>query len=207
MSAGAWAAYRSRIAGRTSPTRSRKSPEIKPFCGHRSTYSSQAHCIKDRVLLDSIVQPKFSDSTLSVTDKLLARERWHQQALAGCYGPELVFMDPDNGLRKGNPTARKDAQKYVYASEAYSYYNRGQDVVYYCHKGRRTETQWEKAKCIMQESCPDAVMLGITYHRGTQRSYIFALHPEKEEFYRVLLKDFLETAWKDCFTSEPISQA
>ena len=52
MSAGAWAAYRSRIAGRTSPTRSRKSPEIKPFCGHRSTYSRQAHCIKDRVLLD-----------------------------------------------------------------------------------------------------------------------------------------------------------
>ena len=52
MSAGAWAAYRSRIAGRTSPTRSRKSPEIKPFCGHRSTYSRQAHCIKDRVLLE-----------------------------------------------------------------------------------------------------------------------------------------------------------
>ena len=59
----------------------------------------------------------------------------------------------------------------------------------------------------MQESCPDAVMLGITYHRGTQRSYIFVLHPEKEKLYRVLLKDFLETAWKDCFTSEPISQA
>ena len=53
MSAGAWAAYRSRIAGRTSPTRSRKSPEIKPFCGHRSTYSRQAHCIKDRVLLEA----------------------------------------------------------------------------------------------------------------------------------------------------------
>ena len=33
------------------------------------------------------------------------------------------------------------------------------------------------------------------------------LHPEKEKLYRVLLKDFLETAWKDCFTSEPISQA
>ena len=168
---------------------------------------AEREMIPGAIYFDSIVQPQLSDSTLSVTDKRLARERWHQQALAGCYGPELVFMDPDNGLREGSPTARKDAQKFVYASEVYSYYNRGQDVFYYCHKGRRTETQWEKAKRIMQESCPDAVMLGITYHRGTQRSYIFVLHPEKEKLYRVLLKDFLETAWKDCFTSEPISQA
>ena len=69
-----------------------------------------------------------------------------------------------------------------------------------------TEAARRKAFTVLDGST-HAVMLGITYHRGTQRSYIFALHPEKEEFYRVLLKDFLETAWKDCFTSEPISQA
>ena len=162
--------------------------------------------IPGAIYFDNIVQPLFSNSTLSMPEKRLAREQWHQQALEGCYGSELVFMDPDNGLREGSPTARKDAQKYGYASEVYSYYNRGQDVVYYCHKGRRTEIQWEKAKCIMHEFCPEAVMMGITYHRGTQRSYIFVLHPEKEEFYHVLLKDFLETAWKDCFTAEPIGQ-
>ncbi len=67
MSAGAWAAYRSRIAGRTSPTRSRKSPEIKPFCGHRSTYSRQAHCIKDRVLLD-IKTPRLIQFNYSPAD-------------------------------------------------------------------------------------------------------------------------------------------
>ena len=160
--------------------------------------------IPGAVYFDPIVQPSSSDATLSVTEKRSARERWHQQALAGCLGKELVFMDPDNGLRAGSPTARKDAPKFVYASEIYSYYNRGQDVVYYCHKGRRTEAQWEKAKCIMRELCTDAAMLGVTYHRGTQRSYIFILHPEKKEFYNNLLKDFLETAWKGCFTEEPI---
>lgn len=45
-------AYRSRFSGRTSPTRNRKSPEIKPFRSVGSTHSGQAHCIKDRVLLD-----------------------------------------------------------------------------------------------------------------------------------------------------------
>ena len=167
---------------------------------------AQRELIPGAIYYDTIVRPLLSESTLSVADKRSAREQWHQQALAGCDGPKLVFMDPDNGLRAGSPTARNDAHKFVYASEAYSYYNRGQDVVYYCHKGRRTDAQWEKAKRIMQERCPDAEMLGITYHRGTQRSYIFVVHPEKEAFYRALLKDFLESAWKDCFTEENIGK-
>ena len=158
------------------------------------------------IYFDDIVQPQVTDSTLSVTDKRLARARWHQQALAGCFGAKLVFMDPDNGLRDGSPTARKDAPKFVYASEAVDYYNRGQDVVYYCHKGRQTDAQWEKAKRMMQECCPDAVLMGVTYHRGTQRSYIFVLHPERKQLYHDLLKDFLVTAWRKCFTEEIIGK-
>lgn len=45
-------AYRHGFTGRIAPARSRKSPEIKPFHGYRSTYAGKAHCIKDRVLLD-----------------------------------------------------------------------------------------------------------------------------------------------------------
>lgn len=52
MSTATARAYRSGFTGRIAPAGSRKSPEIKPFCGRRSPYSRQAHCIKDRVLLD-----------------------------------------------------------------------------------------------------------------------------------------------------------
>ena len=52
MSAGAAIAYRSNFIGRIAPAGSRKSPEIKPFRGYRSARLRQAHCIKDRVLLD-----------------------------------------------------------------------------------------------------------------------------------------------------------
>lgn len=45
-------AYRSRFAGRFMSSGSRRSPEINPFCWYRSTYSRQARCIKDSVLLD-----------------------------------------------------------------------------------------------------------------------------------------------------------
>jgi hypothetical protein len=52
MSTATARAYRSRFTGRIAPAGSRKSPESKPFCGRRSPYSRQVHCIKDRVLLD-----------------------------------------------------------------------------------------------------------------------------------------------------------
>lgn len=52
MSTATATTYRSRFTGRIAPVRIRKSLEIKPFHGHRSTYSGKAHCIKDRVLLD-----------------------------------------------------------------------------------------------------------------------------------------------------------
>lgn len=52
MSTATARAYRSNFAGRFMPSGSRKSTEIKPFCGYRDTYSGKAHCIKDCVLLD-----------------------------------------------------------------------------------------------------------------------------------------------------------
>ena len=149
---------------------------------------------------DKIVEPVLS--TMTVSEKRLARKQWHQEALAVCDGYDLVFLDPDNGMKAGAPTGKKDAMKFVYSSEAADYYERGQDVVYYCHKGRRTDVQWEKAKRIMQEQCSNAVLKGITFHRGTQRSYIFVIHPELERQYSDLLNDFLKTAWSGCFTDE-----
>ncbi len=156
------------------------------------------------VFFDDPVRPLPSDAVSSAKDKRSARELWHRQALEACAGKELVFLDPDNGMRTGGPAARKDAPKFVYASEAAAYYERGQDVIYYCHRGRRTDAQWAKAKQMMREYCPGAALTGVTYHRGTQRSYIFVLHPEKEARYRGLVNEFLQTEWKQCFTQESI---
>lgn len=157
--------------------------------------------ISGAIYHDDIVEPE-PGSSLSVPEKRAARECWHRKAFEACAGAKLVFMDPDNGLRSGRPSARKDAPKFVYASEVCDYYDRGQDVVYYCHKGRRTDAQWERAKRIMLDCRPEVVLMGVAYHRGTRRSYIFMVHPEREEKYQKLLKGFLETEWKDCFTDE-----
>ena len=177
---------------------------LREMCDHKEQdvrLFAKRGMIPGAIYHDSFVEPE-PDSSLSVPEKRAARECWHRKALEACAGAELVFMDPDNGLRSGRPSARKDAPKFVYASEVCDYYDRDQDVVYYCHKGRRTDAQWERAKHIMLGGHPEAALMGVTYHRGTQCSYIFMVHPEGEAIYHKLLKGFLETAWKDCFTDE-----
>ncbi len=52
MSTATARAYQSYFTGRFVPFEMRKSPQNKAFYGHQSTYSGEAHCIKDRVLLD-----------------------------------------------------------------------------------------------------------------------------------------------------------
>ncbi len=53
MSATATTAYQLGFTGRIAPARSCKMAGNKDFYGYRSTFTGEAHCIKDRVLLDS----------------------------------------------------------------------------------------------------------------------------------------------------------
>ncbi len=130
------------------------------------------------------------------------RNQWHEEGLRFCAGKELIFLDPDNGFRTGIPQKIKDQVKYCYANEVFDYYNSGSNVFYYSHKGHRTDKQWHDVKQSMCMATPDAYMFGLTFHRGTQRSYIFAIHPNDADHYKVLFDTFLHTNWKDLFTVE-----
>lgn len=136
-----------------------------------------------------------------------ARADWHKKGVEVLKDADLIFLDPDNGFRETAPKAIKDAAKYCYASEVADYYNSGANVVFYCHKGRRTDEKWAEAKRDMQNAVPDAKMRGVTFHKGTQRSYIFAIHPEDKKAYERNLGDFLHTNWRDFFTEEPFEGA
>lgn len=129
------------------------------------------------------------------------RAEWHRVALDACADAELVYLDPDNGAYDGEPTKTKDTMKYCYADEIADYYNRGQNVVYYCSKGRRSFEQWEETKSLMQRKLPDARLVVITFHKGTQRSYIFVLHNECFRKYSEIIKKFLYK-WQRIFTED-----
>ena len=50
-------------------------------------------------------------------------------------------------------------------------------------KGRRSKEKWEKYKAFMLQKLPDAKQVVLTYHKGTQRTYVIAVHPENAEKY------------------------
>lgn len=125
------------------------------------------------------------------------RDRWHRKAMEVLSSTELVFADPDNGTIGVKSKTSKDAEKYALQREITDYYDRGQNVVYYCHKARRNEQQWGEKKNEMLKFLPDAQILVLTFHRGTQRSYIFVVHPNSYKRYRELINEFVTQYWKD----------
>ena len=170
-------------------------------CGKQDVHSFEAaHMISNAVFYSKALPS--AEPASERFDRTAARERWHRDALNACSSAELVFLDPDIGLKSGKPSASKDADKYAYATEICDYYDRGQDVVYYSHRGRRTDEQWKAARSIMNEYRPDAALFCLTYHRGTQRSFVFMIHQEHFSKYRIIINGFLATAWKKDFTGE-----
>ena len=113
----------------------------------------------------------------------------------------LIFMDPDNGLMVTGEASRKGAEKYIMSEEVEWYFSEGHDVVYYCHKGRRTKEAWDSYLSIMFNRIPEAKPAVLTYHKGTQRSYVFLIHDESFRKYRKII-DVFESGWPKLFTEE-----
>lgn len=132
------------------------------------------------------------------------RRLWFNNSILMLKDAELIFADPDNGISFTKTIRTKDSEKYILPDEVCDYYHRGKNVVYYCHKGRRKLEDWEQVKTEIRKYLRDAQILAVTCHRGTQRSFIFVLHPDSCLRYDQILKAFLDSAWGVMFTQEPI---
>ena len=127
-------------------------------------------------------------------ERVEQRNNWFNGSIAKLNNCELIFMDPDNGLLKDNNAKNLNAEKYVLPDEIEKYYSSGKNVVYYCHKGRRKTESWNTYKNIMS-ALNGVKLITLTYHRGTQRSYIFAIHKECYERYNSIIEAFLKSDW------------
>ena len=128
------------------------------------------------------------------------RNSWFNKSMEVLSEAELIFMDPDNGLLESNDASQLGAEKYVLPDEVEMYFNAGHNVIYYCHKGRRKYDVWEDYKSVMFDRIPAAKPTVLTYHKGTQRSYVFLIHEESFIKYREIIDQFMR--WWYCFFSE-----
>lgn len=130
------------------------------------------------------------------------RRQWFQESMSKMSDADLIFMDPDNGLLESNDATKRDAEKYVLPDEVEQYYNAGHDVVYYCHKGRRTWKQWEAYKSFMLDRIKDSKPIVLTYHKGSQRSYVFLVHEKNYLEYHKIAEEIVINRWYKVFSQE-----
>ena len=147
---------------------------------------------------------KLKGSKLEVSAREWDRRLWFNNSELMLGDSELVFADPDNGISFTKTARNKGSEKFVLPEEICRYYNDGRNVVYYCHKGRRKPEEWEKAKTQIRQYLRDAQILAVTFCRGTQRSYIFVVHPDRYQKYEQMLRAFLQTEWRRMFRWEPV---
>lgn len=145
-------------------------------------------------------------STLEAKVREWTRRTWFNNSTLMLKDAELIFADPDNGISFTKTAQTKGSEKSILPDEVCEYYHSGKNVVFYCHKGRRKAEDWEQAKTEIRKYIRDAQILAVTCHRGTQRSYIFVLHPDFFHQYQQFLKAFLTSAWGNMFTWEPIRE-
>lgn len=161
-----------------------------------------AGLIPDAVFFDE----ELGTDKMSPPERTRKRDRWFNASMAALSDSDLIFADPDNGITFTKKAGRKGCEKYILPDEiAKYYYCAGKDVVFYCHKGRRSDDVWKQTIAQIKEHICDARLFVLTYHRGTQRSYIFVTYPEHADRYGTLLSEFVSsTPWgkSKAFTRE-----
>ena len=144
-------------------------------------------------------------SSLKADAREWNRRLWFNNSTLMLGNAELIFADPDNGISYRKTARTKDSEKFILPEDVAEYYNGGRNVVYYCHKGRRKQEAWEQAKAEIRNHIRDAQILAVTFHRGTQRSYIFVLHPDCYMRYEKIITAFLDSEWGSMFTWENVA--
>ena len=144
-------------------------------------------------------------SSLKADAREWNRRLWFNNSTLMLGNAELIFADPDNGISYRKTARTKDSEKFILPEDVAEYYNSGRNVVYYCHKGRRKQEAWEQAKAEIRNHIRDAQLLAVTCHRGTQRSYIFVLHPDCYMKYERIITAFLDSEWGNMFAWENVA--
>lgn len=159
-----------------------------------------AGLIPGALFYNQVLNSHAAEMTLSARET--ERTLWFSNSKIVLGDAELIFADPDNGLTTTKTARTKESEKYILPEEIVEYYYSGKNVVYYCHKGRRSWEDWEKAKADVKKMVRDAKIAVLTYRKGRSPSFVFVLHPDDYINYMRLIGDFDRTDWHNSFTRE-----
>ena len=162
---------------------------------------SQIACSEDRSVnalekADFIADAVYYNAPVSDSERL----EWHNQALDKLSNPDVVFLDPDNGLEVKSVGRRSErSSKYAFYCEVNDYLHRGQSVVVYNHRSRKKEYDYFRdldEKLQKRTGISEDKLLRIVFPKFSIRDY-FALPATEEHFDRILdaFLDIEQSIW------------
>jgi hypothetical protein len=119
-------------------------------------------------------------------------------ATADC---DIVFVDPDNGLRNRMhkvPRHRAKAVKHAYLDELLPYAQRQQSIVAYHHADRSAsvEVQAQRRLVELAEALPLQPLAAVRASRGTTRLFLLAAAPAHAARLQERLTTIQASPWR-----------
>lgn len=119
-------------------------------------------------------------ANLPVTARAARQQRrraWAQRALAATSGCDLIFADPDNGIRPVShrvPAHHTKAAKHAYLDELAAFAARGQSLIIYHHADRTVEVEQQARRRLadLARDVPVQPIAAVRASRGTVRLFL-----------------------------------
>ncbi len=150
-------------------------------------------------------EQELSFADLAPTDRaarIVRRERWFHEAMVAVDACGLVFVDPDNGLRRDDhatPSHRNLAEKHTYLSEVGRLLERGQSVVAYHHANRSepVAVQADSRMADIHDVLGVEPLAAVRASRGSARLFIVIPHPQHRSNLEDRLGALQLSRWAD----------
>ena len=139
------------------------------------------------------------------SERVVARNEWHKEALRCFSGLDLVFVDPDNGILVPSAAETLKENKYVKFEELADYYWQGSTVIYYQHKARRPDRfyTYQHRQLIENMKDSNASGFGLKFCKTSQRYFFFIVHSFHREAVSDAVQKLLSSAWNEFFELLP----
>ena len=139
------------------------------------------------------------DDNPSHARRVERRKNWNAEAFKGLDKRDVIFIDPDNGIKVTRVTATsRFGPKYVYCNELSQYWQRGQSLIVYQHFDR-DEQRIQKKSALLRKA------LGIDGPAGeimalSAFSRVFFVipnpaNPKVAELLRNRVRSFMDSPW------------
>jgi hypothetical protein len=142
--------------------------------------------------------------TSAIAARLARRNQWLDDALLQLSDCDVVFADPDNGIRTSDHERGRHldkSEKHAFVDELVGFSSRGQPVVVYHHADRSAPVPIQAQRRLSDLGAMiDSPIAAVRASRGTTRLFLVAGAGPTADHLRVRLRDLEHSPWSSELT-------